>query len=238
MRALKPTEVIEIIESDGPEAALSFLTGSVKNEKVAEVVKRLYLEVGLTQARVQQRERAIEVRKGFGLNERWIAFIEQYLNKFALELLTFEVAQTQRDRMVKLIQEGVEQGLGRREIGKMLQNEDLTKGQAARIARTEVNRASNVGHQAQASTLPYRQVKEWISARDTRVRGRDKDDHASHWDLNGVTVDENEFFIDPRNKDRLMFPGDPKASAESTINCRCRVLYKPKRDANGKLIPR
>jgi hypothetical protein len=38
--------------------------------------------------------------------------------------------------------------------------------------------------------------------------------------------------------DEMQFPGDPSAHASNTVNCRCRVLYIPKRDQQGKLILR
>jgi hypothetical protein len=51
-------------------------------------------------------------------------------------------------------------------------------------------------------------------------------------------IDFEDVFIDPRNGDRLKSPGDPTASASSTINCRCQLTLKPKEDARGRLIPK
>ncbi|RDJ93569.1 hypothetical protein B4Q13_21035, partial [Lacticaseibacillus rhamnosus] len=82
------------------------------------------------------------------------------------------------------------------------------------------------------------QMKEWISAHDRRVRGVDPKDHASHIGLDGIRINAGDLFEDPRNGDLLDHPGDPKASAASTINCRCSVAYTAKRDDNGNLIPK
>ena len=61
---------------------------------------------------------------------------------------------------------------------------------------------------------------------------------------NHVT-DENGFFRVPIysgkkriGTDEMLFPGDPTADKRNTINCRCRVIYIPKRDAQGRLIMR
>jgi hypothetical protein len=56
--------------------------------------------------------------------------------------------------------------------------------------------------------------------------------------LDGHRIDIEDVFIDPRNGDQLRFPGDPLASAASTINCRCSLALLAKRDANGRLIPK
>jgi hypothetical protein len=80
--------------------------------------------------------------------------------------------------------------------------------------------------------------KTWSSSEDKRVRGLNPKDHASHVDLNGTTIDFEDEFVDSVNGDRLIAPGDPNASAKSVINCRCLIKLTPKRDLNGRLIPK
>jgi len=86
--------------------------------------------------------------------------------------------------------------------------------------------------------------KEWISIHDHRTRGVNPKDHANHIALDGVTIDFEDYFVDPRNGVRLFQPGDPKAKgsakdkAASVINCRCNMALKPKRDSRGRLIPK
>lgn len=110
--------------------------------------------------------------------------------------------------------------------------------------RTEVNSATNVAAVAAAEKFEYKTMKEWISGHDNRVRGRNPEDHANHWGLDGVVVDYNQPFVDPRNGVRLMQPGDPNAQgmgrdkAATVINCRCTVALVAKRDANDRLIPK
>ena len=110
--------------------------------------------------------------------------------------------------------------------------------------RTETTRAANTGAMAAGSTFEYEQEKEWISARDMRTRGRDPNDHANHVKLDGMVVDYEGYFVDPRNGDKLRFPGDPGGNGlpntqpASTINCRCSVALVAKFGEDGRLIPK
>jgi hypothetical protein len=235
IEAIKPTDLIKVIEKKGIREGMAFLSFETSNEQLAEVIGRLYQDVGLRHARDNQRRMQTSINKA-DLKFIWQKFIDWYLHRFLIQQITFDVQATTRDYLLKVLQQGIADGLGIKEMVKQIENLPFTKFQAARIVRTEVNRASNVGHKAQSTTFEYEQVKEWVSAKDMRVRGRKAEDHASHIALNGTVINEDEFFIDPRNGDRLEFPGDPRASAESTINCRCRVVYTAKRDSNGRLI--
>jgi hypothetical protein len=180
----------------------------------------------------------MQVKASFGFNPTWTKFIVDYLNRFLIEKITFEVSRTTRDELLKVLNQAITEGWSIDETVKRIESLPFTKMQAARIVRTEVNRAANVGAKAQSSTFAFEQNKEWISAEDNRVRGLRPSDHANHVLLDGVTINEGDVFVDIRNGDRLEFPGDPRASAASTINCRCSVAYVAKRNAEGRLIPK
>ena len=235
METLKPTELIKVIEKGGLREGIAFLSFETSNEELADVVSRLYQDVGLRHARDNQRRMQTSVKKA-DLGFLWQQFIDWYLHRFLIEKITFDVQATTRDYLLRVLQRGMEAGTGIKEMVAKLKDLPFTKFQAARIVRTEVNRAANVGHKAQSSTFEYEQVKEWVSAKDRRVRGREPNDHANHVKLNGTIINEDDFFIDPINGDRLEFPGDPNASSASTINCRCRVVYTARRDENNRLI--
>lgn len=176
--------------------------------------------------------------KGFGFNSAWVEWIKNYLYRFLLDKIVFKVAETTREVLMSVLDRAISNGWGIAETVKELEDLPLSKNQAARIVRTEVTRAANAGTMAAGSTFEFEQKKEWLAAHDLRTRGTDPDDHASHVDLDGTVIDYDDHFIDPRNGDRLLFPGDPKASAASTINCRCSVAITAKRDLNGRLIPK
>lgn len=64
-------------------------------------------------------------------------------------------------------------------------------------------------------------IRKWSSTRDPRTRD-------AHRSMHGQEVGLNEPFIDG-NGNRLMFPGDPSAPAETIINCRCVVTVAIKK---------
>lgn len=245
--ALIPDGLIAAIRKGGAEAGRAHLHGVVHNSALSNVIRSLYVTVGLRHAQLNYSRMRGETRKsheliyetkGFGNNPIWEQFIINYLQRFLLEKITFEVATTTRDAMLEVLAQAIKEGWSIDETVKRLEDLPFTNSQAARIVRTEINRAANVGAKAQSSTFEYEQMKEWISAEDDRVRGYDPKDHASHVALDGQRINEGDVFRDPRNGDLLEFPGDSRASAASTINCRCSIAYVAKRDQNGRLIPK
>ncbi|NIU83246.1 MAG: hypothetical protein GWN64_07130, partial [Candidatus Thorarchaeota archaeon] len=89
------------------------------------------------------------------------------------------------------------------------------KVRARVIARTEISAASNFGNFQGATMTGLKLLKQWSSAKDSRVR----DDHV---DLDGTIRKMNKPF--PHG---LMFPADPSGPADQVINCRCAVKYVP-----------
>lgn len=91
----------------------------------------------------------------------------------------------------------------------------LGPARAARIARTESTRAWNAGalSAAQALTGPDRPlVKQWLTRNDERVR-------QAHRDANGqLQLLDEPFDVDGTP---MMYPGDPSAPADLTVQCRC-----------------
>lgn len=244
----KQTEVINHLRSGGIQAAEHFLRNDVGNTELATVVMELYKTVGLRHARMNysrilaeggKKDNYAEMeQKGFGFNAIWTKFIEDYLREFLIQKITYEVAKTTRDALLAILVLAYNQGYGIDKTVDMIDNWPGARYQAARVVRTETNRASNVGAKAQSATSQYQQMKQWSSAEDFRVRGNNPEDHADHVGLDGTKINEDDFFVDPRNGDSLDIPGDPKASAESTINCRCRAVFTLKLDASGNPIPK
>jgi hypothetical protein len=242
-------DVIAVLRGKGIEAAKVYTGTLMTNPQLTKIIEKLYTVVGLKHARLNYSRLLHEPgkgkgiatqleQKGFGFNALWTKIILDYLREFLIEKITFEVAKTTRDTLLKALTAATIGGLSIDQTVDSIQELPFERYQAARIVRTEVNRAANVGAKAQSETDQYQQVKEWISAEDNRVRGKNPKDHASHVALNSIKIDEEDKFRDPRNGDLLDIPGDPTASAASTINCRCAVAYTYKRDNNGNLIPK
>ncbi len=89
---------------------------------------------------------------------------------------------------------------------------------AIRNARTSVISASNQGKLAtfeRAAKMGIKVKKEWVSARDNRVR----DSHAA---LNGMQVEWDKKF-----PNGLKCPCDPSGRPEEVYNCRCTMVRVP-----------
>lgn len=233
------SSLIETVKKSGVEAGINEAT-QIITSPVAPIVEELYNEVGLQYARKQWRIFLQQRRqqKRFGFNSAWVNFIKDFLYRFLMEKIVFNVSRTTREAILTVLQKSVSEGWGIEETLKQLEGLPISKTQAARIVRTEITRAANTGTMAAGETFEYEQTKEWIAAHDSRTRGVRPNDHASHIGLDGVVINYDEEFTDPRNGDKLRYPGDPKASAESTVNCRCTIAVVAKVDENGRLIPK
>jgi hypothetical protein len=234
----KVSSLIEVVESSGVQAGIKHLNESLTNPALSKAVNGLYENVGLTHARLAERRLRNEVLKGFGDTELWRRFINEFLAKFLFDKITFKVNEYSHEYLLNALQESVDNGWSVTETIEHLEQLPHTRSQAARIVRTEVNRAANTGVYAQGEFFKYELVKEWISVRDVRTRGVDREDHADHYRMDGQTVDYYATFRDPKNGHELRFPGDPEAQAEDTINCRCHMMTLPKKDENDNLIPK
>lgn len=230
----KVVEVIQDVKRDGIDSAISSLNKNLTNPELTEQVTNLYKSVGLRHANRVTRD--LRRQKAFGFNAEWVAWIIEYLREHFIENIVFGVNTTTRNRLLTILNKSIEEGWGvDKTVSKL---EDFPETQAARIVRTEVNTAANAGVLAAGETYEYEMQKEWISVHDFRTRGNNPEDHASHVLLNGTVIDFDDEFTDPRNGDKLKSPGDPDASPESIINCRCNIALKPKRDPQGRLIPK
>lgn len=246
---LKASIVITRLRAGGTNSAFNYISTDLGNSALSVQVKNLYRQVGLIHAKRVNDELRSEPRilksivelfqtKRIGFNSQWAMFVNDYLSKFLFDKITFQVNGTTRDALMRAIQAGINEGLGVDDIIRRLEDWPFARFQAARIVRTEINRAANVGAMAGGSTFQFEQQKEWIAAMDNRTRGTDPKDHANHRELDGNIVNDDATFTDVRNGDQLQFPGDPSASAASTINCRCSVALVAKRDERGRLIPK
>tara|TARA_R110002167_G_scaffold284737_2_gene489898 strand:+ start:25299 stop:26096 length:798 start_codon:yes stop_codon:yes gene_type:complete len=163
-------------------------------------------------------------------------FLQQWLfNNAGLRIQT--VRQSLIDYLIKEIANGMDEGLTIREVAarleKLVNSRNFYRWQALRIARTETTASANYGASVAAEQSDYVLEKVWISSHDARTRRR-PDDKYDHYVMEGVVTDEKGVF--EVQGDFLRFPGDPIGNSANTINCRCSVAIRPKRDSNGRLI--
>lgn len=158
---------------------------------------------------------------------------ERYLANARAELEGLDSSYFQRERRDKrfdpTIRRAIESGqpIDPERIRKALDGyqRQLLKLRGDAIGRTEAMRAL---HQAQdealrqaveSGKLPATSVRRiWRSSHDLRVR-------RTHVVLDGKSVGLDEAFKSPSGA-HLMFPGDPTAPAEETINCRCYMQVR------------
>lgn len=236
-------EFIQNLQAYGQSAARNELSKIVLDKDLTQMIQAIYKTAGVLGARMLREEQARYLKQvekkaaGFGRNERWIQAVVQYLRVHMLEFVS-GITDTMREDILKALEKAIEEGWGIAETVRYLQRSDLVEARAKVIARTEINRAANVGHAEAAKELPYEVDKKWSAARDHRTR-------QSHIIINGHTTDENGYFRVPIFSgkkqigwDEMQFPGDPNAHVSNNANCRCRVIYIPKRDSAGRLVMR
>lgn len=192
---------------------------NVTQSQVKEMFIEIYTTLGKPQYKRSQKD---------GIDFEMI--ISQWLNESA-GMRIVSVHQTLIDSIVKVIAQGYEDNISVADITRNLQRQfGWYKYQALRIARTETTTATNYATVLASQNSEWVQVKKWISVQDNRTR---KPPHSiyDHLDMNGQVVDEfSPFFV---GGEEIQYPGDPRAKAGNVINCRCKIVYLIKEDADG-----
>lgn len=204
-------------------------------EEMLPVLMGLYKEVGGRFGRETFKELRTE-RKflGIGFNEDFAQDVIERLRMSGLSLAV-NMSNTTMRQITRLLVQATEQNLSLDDTVRLIKREmGAAFEQRARvITRTEVGRAANLGKMSGAVQMGIAMDKIWLTANDERVRRRprDKGDHLELHDKPGIELDET-------FKNGLTQPGDPNGKPEETINCRCTLVFKAKRDRNGLTIPK
>jgi hypothetical protein len=252
---------ITAVKTAGPQAALK-VEPELVNAKLLEVYAELFRETYQLFARftlrdVTRRERTSKtvamhlerkLRTGLGTASEWAMAVNTYLRQYGLQMVS-TITGNSRELYLRIvnnaIQEGVAKGLSQADVADMivkrLGDEGYTfdRYRAFRISRTETNRAANEGHMGGAASLPFTVTKVWISALDKRTRRISEGDDWDHWALDQQTIDLETPYKAVSSEGleiEVQKPGEVTAPPGFTINCRCRVAFEGKRDANGNLI--
>ena len=231
------------LKKHGLQVARSNLSNLLMDERIGNILSSLYNQAGLEGARWTYNELRVSAKEGmkaafFGRNARWVQAVSNYLKINLFEFIA-KITDTTKDDLLRLIQKGISEGWGIDKMVDEIESSEIPRARARVIARTEVVRAANVGHQIGAQSFPYEVNKKWSAAKDHRTRH-------SHRQVNNHVTDEDGTFRVPVYKgdkptgqvDMMLAPGDPKAHPSNTINCRCRIIHEAKRDGKGQLIRR
>jgi hypothetical protein len=152
---------------------------------------------------------------------------EGWILEHALEQANI-IAQTTQEDIVAVLLSGQQEGLGAREIARMIRDKvggQIGKIRAETIAITETHNAATFANLTSAELLDEELdlglQKEWMSVEDGRSRASHRIADRQHRDLN------EPFLVGGEN---LMRPGDPRGSAKNIIRCRCVMGYVTKED--------
>lgn len=231
----------KVVRTEGIEAAKRQLDRIVINEKVFEVVSKIYKTVGVYFANDTYSKIIEQVEtKGFGFNAEWIAEIINYFKVYLLNKAVLPISDTTRRQILAILIEAEQNGWGVDETARKLEADELTMARARMIVRTENAKAAFKGRELGKAKAPYLTKSEWIAANDLRTRH-------SHRKMDGVVVTEGEKFQVPRYKkigaadvmigtDAMIGPGDPEASKENVINCRCTTAERVVFDAEDNPV--
>lgn len=198
------------------------IAGNVTESQIKQMYKEIYtLLIG---AQYKRTARQLKNEINFDV------IIAQWLQTNA-GIRIVSVHQTLIESIIKVISDGYENNLSVADITRNLQNKfGWFKAQALRIARTETTTATNLATLLAAHDSEYELEKTWISAQDNRTRRPPKSPF-DHLDMNGVKVDALQpFFV---GGEELEYPGDPNGTAGNIINCRCKIVFTIKEDADG-----
>ena len=162
-------------------------------------------------------------QKRFGYNERWSKIILYYFDRYGGKKIQ-DISDTTYERIMMALGKGEAEGLSYSEIEKMMLGSQVTEARAGVIARTETNAAANFGMLIAANDLGIEVQKQWVTAKDERVR-------KAHMILDGDVVN-----IDGKFSNGMLFPSDPAGGPKEVINCRCVLAFVPVLDDNGNPI--
>lgn len=158
---------------------------------------------------------ARDVGRNFLPNQAAIDFLKNY----TFDLVKGLADETRNDLKQEL-QRGILNGEGVPDLSKRVQGVmDSSKNRAEMIARTETNRAENMGSLDAWRQSGRAMTKEWLAHIDNRTSGICKR-------LNGQVVDINERFRDSKTGEK--FDGPP-----ALPNCRSTLIFKPVGDSSA-----
>ena len=218
------------------------LETNLKQEMFFNIYYNLYKDVGTIHGERVGKEINKQIKE-FTLNS-FLSLFERNLLSWLFDNATTRIVtvrKTYLNYVRDIITFGLNDGKSMSEISTELKlkinQRDFYRWQALRIARTETTAAANYASTVASDISGVVTDKVWISAADARTR-RPPESEFNHMKMNGVKVGKDEHFEVPFNGgfEKVMFPGDPKASAGNVINCRCNAAVVPRRDKNGRIV--
>ena len=202
--------------------------------------KDVYLEIGQSTARAFG-SRIVSQGKAAGLiletkvsfTDLFLSLATQWVNLEAIRRRITSVTETTRERIVRQVAAGQDEGLGVEAIAKRINKAvpKISRTRGALIARTETHGAANYAMHETAKTTGLDLVKEWVSVEDARTRSFGDDAEYNHVTMSGQQREMDEPFAMPWSGGddlAIMYPGQAGLPGAATINCRCSIVHRVK----------
>ena len=195
---------------------------------LADVLESLYVTAGVAYAEAMYN--AIQPPKK-ATKEQLRAGWRDFMRRFAVTNLTgvlIDINKTSKDIIERIVSNGLRDGKGIPDIARSIEQSvaGIFTNRAKLIARTEMVKATNTAAMQSAATSDFMYEKKWVPATDNRTR----EDHLIMINKPYIPF-EQPFIVGGYEMDR---PGDGTTAPASQIcNCRCKVVFRIMRDANG-----
>jgi Phage Mu protein F like protein len=170
------------------------------------------------------------IRDSIGLTEYQMGIVERYedvLRAGSKRALDYKLRQASADAAVSRAASGSGNPLSEARIARMVDayRKNFVRLRAETIARTESTRVTSMAREE-----TYRQIAAKLGIGDNRlirIWNPTEDDRTRdwHWSMDGQEAALGSSFVDGLGNS-LRFPGDPKAPAQTTVNCRCSLTFR------------
>lgn len=200
----------------------------------------VYFDIGQVTARAfgsrivtQGKAAGLILETKISFTDLFLSLATQWVNLEAIRRRITSVTETTRERIVRQVAAGQDEGLGVEAIAKRINKAvpRISRTRGALIARTETHGAANYAMHETAKTTGLDLIKEWVSVEDARTRSFGDDDEYNHVTMNGQQREMDEPFAMPWIKGpdlAIMYPGEAGKPGAATINCRCAVVHRVK----------
>lgn len=181
-------------------------------------------------------------RKANAIDKADVPTITRAIDHWSPEVATKRAAKiiaTQKKQIANIVNRLAAAGKSNKELSTAVRDNPYIKAHSLIIGRTEVITGANKGAIEAANASQYQYVKTWHSQEDYKVRDPNNPYYRtrpkySHQNVNGNTIAFDMPFLNTYGY--IMFPGDPDAALENTINCRCFIELTMAVDEKGRLI--
>lgn len=236
---------------DENDSLLPDINSFIDGNRLDGIYRRLYTRLTIDEARIswqqidsringKERKDIIDLFASiFGTSDDgapinlWRRLLNDYLTVRIARRIQ-EVEQTTVKRIAALIEKGIADGLGAREVATTIRKDTgFNRNRSLAIARTETITALNQGKYLAAQSSPYVMEKKWMPTIDARTRLS----HRDMYDRPFIPLNQP-FYVANANGvlEEAQYPGDVTLSASNVIQCRCSLLTQPRLNPNGRPI--